>query len=223
MESLENAHKSACDFILETISKNIIEDEQVMKLTDLRNLYVSELNKTEFSNDDYRGEKLKSKLEKHDFLSKMISFVKLEESTKWQTYLVFSNKMDLSKAVQYSYTLGKRDTKVDVANYLRTQVLDAFSTTESSQWPPDSSYMKKTDMIPQELLHFLTVIISGKSGEATAKVNVLVSSIGQDICRGATNGIWKLPKHIGLCVSLRHLFRSKEPCMVTQGTKALTH
>ena len=70
--------------------------------------------------------------------------------------------------------------------------------------------MKKTDMIPKELIHFLTVIISGKSGEATAKVNRLVSSIGQDICRGGTNGIWKLPKHIGLCVSLRHLFRSKE-------------
>ena len=38
----------------------------------------------------------------------------------------------------------------------------------------------------------------------------LIGSIGQDICRAATRGQWKLPKHIFLCMPLRHLFRSKE-------------
>jgi len=32
----------------------------------------------------------------------------------------------------------------------------------------------------------------------------------QDICRAATNGNWKLPKHILLCTTLRHLYRSKQ-------------
>ena len=31
----------------------------------------------------------------------------------------------------------------------------------------------------------------------------------QDICRAATNGAWKLPKHILLCATMRHLYRSK--------------
>ncbi len=35
-------------------------------------------------------------------------------------------------------------------------------------------------------------------------------SIGQDICRAVTNGEWKLPKHILLCATLRHLFRSTQ-------------
>ena len=40
----------------------------------------------------------------------------------------------------------------------------------------------------------------------------LIGSSGQDICRAATRGHdqWKLPKHIFLCMTLRHLFRSKE-------------
>ena len=38
----------------------------------------------------------------------------------------------------------------------------------------------------------------------------LIGSIGQDICRAATRGQWKLPKHIFLCMTLHHLFRSKE-------------
>ena len=38
----------------------------------------------------------------------------------------------------------------------------------------------------------------------------LIGSIGQDLCRAATRGQWKLPKHIFLCMILRHLLRSKE-------------
>ena len=44
----------------------------------------------------------------------------------------------------------------------------------------------------------------------TPKVARLVNSIGQDICRAVTHGRWKLPKHILLCMALRHWFRSDE-------------
>ena len=42
------------------------------------------------------------------------------------------------------------------------------------------------------------------------KISRLINSIGQDICRATTNSAWILPKHISLCLTLRHLFRSKE-------------
>ena len=35
-------------------------------------------------------------------------------------------------------------------------------------------------------------------------------SIAQDICRVVTDGEWKLPKHILLCTTIRHLYRSKQ-------------
>ena len=44
----------------------------------------------------------------------------------------------------------------------------------------------------------------------TLKVNHLVLSLGQDLCRVFTNGQLKLPKHILLCITLLHMFRSAE-------------
>ena len=37
-----------------------------------------------------------------------------------------------------------------------------------------------------------------------------IYSIGQDICRAASQGRWKLSKHVLICVTLRHLYRSKQ-------------
>ena len=45
--------------------------------------------------------------------------------------------------------------------------------------------------------------------ENNEQVQRLVASLGQDILRGVTKGQWKLPKHILICMALRHLFRSK--------------
>ena len=42
------------------------------------------------------------------------------------------------------------------------------------------------------------------------KRNVLFYQIGQDLCRSVTEGEWKLPKHILLCMTIRHLYRSKQ-------------
>ena len=39
---------------------------------------------------------------------------------------------------------------------------------------------------------------------------LFVSSTGQDICRVVTNGDWKLPKHILLSMTVRHLYRNKQ-------------
>ena len=38
----------------------------------------------------------------------------------------------------------------------------------------------------------------------------LIYSIGQDICRTVTNGEWKFPKHVLICFTIRHLYRSKQ-------------
>ena len=42
------------------------------------------------------------------------------------------------------------------------------------------------------------------------KTQRLVYSIGQDICRAVTNDQWKLHKHVLICITMRHLFRSAE-------------
>ncbi|KAF3859040.1 hypothetical protein F7725_021439, partial [Dissostichus mawsoni] len=53
--------------------------------------------------------------------------------------------------------------------------------------------------------------------EKCEKMQRLVYSITQDVCRAATNSKWKLPKHILLCATLRHLYRSKQVTMNYMG------
>lgn len=53
-------------------------------------------------------------------------------------------------------------------------------------------------------------VISGKPSANTPKIQRLVRSIGQGICRASTNGEWILAKHMLLCISIRHLFMSDQ-------------
>ena len=54
---------------------------------------------------------------------------------------------------------------------------------------------------------FLHNVICGQNSvQPSGRTNRLVSSIGQDICRAATRGRWKLPMHIVVCMTL--IFRS---------------
>ncbi|CAL8293470.1 unnamed protein product [Arctogadus glacialis] len=71
--------------------------------------------------------------------------------------------------------------------------------------------MSLDDLLPSDLMRFLTLIISGDADlEKSEKTRCLVPSISQDICRAVTKGEWKLPKHILLCTTIRHLYRSKQ-------------
>ena len=63
---------------------------------------------------------------------------------------------------------------------------------------------------PEELRRFLILFIAGKEKNYSSQVERRAFSIRADMCRAATNGEWKLTKHILLTVTLRHLFRGKE-------------
>ena len=52
------------------------------------------------------------------------------------------------------------------------------------------------------------MLICGKM-DPSDRERILVISISQDICRAVTSGQWKMKKHILLCMTLRHLFRSQ--------------
>ena len=53
-------------------------------------------------------------------------------------------------------------------------------------------------------------VINKQSEPTTPKVQRLILSIGQDLCRAATDGKWKMSKHVLLGMTLRHLIRSEQ-------------
>ena len=74
--------------------------------------------------------------------------------------------------------------------------------------PVPSKFQKDGDYIPKDLEKLLSFVMNMASAHQS-EIR-LIGSIGQDICRAATRGQWKLPKHIFLCRTLCHLFRCKE-------------
>ncbi|KAI4809457.1 hypothetical protein KUCAC02_018336 [Chaenocephalus aceratus] len=81
-------------------------------------------------------------------------------------------------------------------------------------WPPTAQELdavKMDELLPEHLVQFLSSVVTGTLDEENCeKTQRLVYSITQDVCRAATNSKWKLPKHILLCATLRHLYRSKQ-------------
>ena len=88
-------------------------------------------------------------------------------------------------------------------------IKNAFEKAEKLSWPPTASCLTTENPAPYNLQRFLRILISGKTERSESeRIELLVLSIGQDLCRAATKGQWKLPKHILVCMILRHLFRS---------------
>ena len=91
---------------------------------------------------------------------------------------------------------------------LRSAIRRGFQESKALPWPPTPDDLATVD-IPQELITLLNIVIARKPDVSSDKVHRLILSIGQDLCRCVTEGDWKLPKHVLLCMTVRHLYRDK--------------
>ena len=138
----------------------------------------------------------------------ILSLVKPERG--WSFYIIASSQISKEKCLSKAYLLASKDKVKDTANLLKSAITKAHSESEDMEWPPDPDKLKRSEnILPADLEFFLNILISGKTENLSEKSKRLVLSIGQDICRAATNGLWKMPKHVLLCETLRHLYRSK--------------
>ena len=71
--------------------------------------------------------------------------------------------------------------------------------------------------LSEELEHFLCPVFSVNEPDLVQdeKTKRFIYSIGQDICRAVSLGRWKLAKHILICTTIRHLYRSKHLTSLT--------
>ena len=205
---LEEVHRRAFSTVTRLVDHDILEQKQIVKLNDLLQVYISDLANTEFPNPNYKAQALKVKLEKS--YNEKLSFSLMENKGTFPTYLVFSTDIGVQLAMRCAYELGTKDVLLEVANLLRQIILEACEKIDPLEWPPSACSLDNLDVLPPEVHKFLTIVISGSASCDSQRVTRLVNSIGQDICRAATNGQWKLPKHILICMTMRHLFRSAE-------------
>ncbi len=211
-EELENAHKEAYMHVCDVINRDIIQKEKILKLSDLRNLYITHLANTAFPNPNYRSENLKKKIQNSkEYIGKLVFTSVNQHGLNYAIDLVYSSLLNTGSAIKMAYDLGNMDMYREVGCDLHEMIVAAFKDSRDVTWPPTpSSIQNAEDLIPSKLRSFLNYIISGNSTKDTPKLRRIILSIGQDICRAATNSEWKLPKHILLCITLRHMFRSAQ-------------
>ena len=130
-KQLKQAHKTAFDEVCQVINKQILDKERVLKMSELCLVYVRALERTSYPNSQFRSENLKLKLEKK-FVGKLC-FIKMKCISNFQSHLIYSSSIDISKAIESAYMLGNADNITNVGNYLRNNILDAFSSKESLQ------------------------------------------------------------------------------------------
>ena len=197
--------------LCQVIDRRIVIGKEVLTLIDLCDTYFFIIADSPFPNTNYRTGKLKAKLLRHKDYCDKLSFVNLDRhGRQLQSELVFSNETSLAEAVKNGYMLGCSNMIDEVGKFLHRVIKYAFEKGDVLPWPPTASYLQTVDdPVPEGLQRFLHNVICGQNSvQPSGRTNRLVSSIGQDICRAATMGRWKLPKHIVVCMTLRHLFMS---------------
>jgi hypothetical protein len=202
--------------VKELLKMQVIENKQVMSLRALLDRYIIELDAEGEPNPNYRSTKLKAKLEKDEELEGNLSFSKviLKERGCFSFWLLYNASTSTADAIACAYRLGTADHMTDTALYLRQVILKAFKESADLSWPPTADELDKRarEELPDELKRFLNLVLSGcgPQVETCEKTRRIVYSIGEDLCRAVTNGRWKLSKHMFLCTTVHHLYRSKK-------------
>ena len=100
---------------------------RIRLFSSLCSIYINKLEENGFRNNEYRSEKLKAHLEKHE-IRKLIDFAKVNPGDKgFITYnLVYNASITVTDAVTYAYKLGSKDKYEDVALMLRNTIHRAF-------------------------------------------------------------------------------------------------
>lgn len=142
-----------------------------------------------------------------------MGFVSLDRTAgEFRTDLVYNKETNLGTATKNGNMLGSANHINDVALCIRNVISKAFEKTDGLLWSPTATFLEiMDDTLAPDLRGFLQVFLSGRiSAPTSQQIERLATSIGQDISITARNEKWKLPKHILLFMTLRHLFRSSQ-------------
>ena len=153
---MEEAHRAAFSSIQEVIDRDIVLGEKIVQLSYLTKIYTKSLLKTDFTNNNYRPENLKVKIENCSKYKNSISFAKPRE---FESSLVYNNKIPAEKLICESFQLGNNKQLKNVGQTIKTQIKSHFEETQRTPiWAITSESLGHVD-IPPNLNELLSYII----------------------------------------------------------------
>jgi len=201
------AHAKAFEHICKYVESSLLGEGNAETMTMLRDRYVTFLQQyiPGYTNDQFRTARLKERMMKH--FGNNIKFWLPNKRTNSE--LVFPADLNTGEAVETAFEATSSETRVlaEAATILRRNIETTFKNAEESQWPPTASYLQtEASKPPHSLTEFLTLLLTGRSGEQSSdKTRRLCRSFAEDLCSATTRGQWSVPKHQLLGLTLHHL------------------
>ena len=205
---LLEAHNYAFEYICDYVKTEVIENCNVERMTMLKEKYQTFMQSKYYSqyNPDYKTQNLKVKLKKR--FGDKLSFWQ----PNYRSDLVYSSGIETGIAVEAAFQEAASDKRrlKEAAILLRRLIIDSFKQAPEMPWPPSSNFLlSSTKNIPEMLTFFMTQLLSAKPNQSN-RLERIVSSLSQDICYKVTRGQWKLPKHLLLGMTVRHISGSSQ-------------
>ena len=205
------AHDAAFLYLSRYVQKHIIGEGNVLRMTMLRDKYNAymEENFPSFHNRDYPTQRVKEKLTAH--FGDRINF---QQTKNNKSDLVFGSDLNAGEVIEVAFEAATSESRIlkNAALILRNRIMGSQLQSSDLPWPPSANdFNSGFVQQPNELKQFLSFLITGKKIEkASDKSERLIQSFSEDICSASTNGRWKMPKHMMLGMTLRHLTGSAE-------------
>ena len=136
------AHEKALASVQDHIQIHVVQQNEVIRLSSLRLLFIEELKWNGYENENYRSEKLLKRLQNDPI--QHVSFMKIiaDKSGSMSFWLVYSSKITVVDALAQAYTLGSEDKFENAALLLRSNIQQAFGESQSLPWLPTSDDME---------------------------------------------------------------------------------
>ena len=129
------AYEKALASVRDHIQIHVVQQNEVIQLSSLCLLFIEELKRNGYENENYRSEKLLKRLQNDPI--QHVSFMKIiaDKSGSVSFWLVYSSKITVVDALAQAYTLGSEDKFENAALFLRSSIQQAFGESQSLPWP----------------------------------------------------------------------------------------
>ena len=128
---MEEAHRAAFSSAQEVIDRDIALGEKIVQLSYLTKIYTESLSKTDFTNNNYRPENIKAKIENCSKYKNSISFANPRE---FESSLVYNNKIPAEKLSCESFQLGTNKQLKNVGQTIKTQIKSILKKLKEPQY-----------------------------------------------------------------------------------------
>lgn len=205
VQQMQEAHKKAFEYISDYIQKEIVEKSNVERVGMIKEKYLSFLQRhyPDSYNPNYKTCKLKNKIS--TAFGDKIQFWQ----PNYKSDLIYSTSFAKGSAVEIAFESASSDDRIlkEAALLLRRTILNSYKNAPSLPWPPSKDCLLESQrQIPTLLKDFLISLISAKGkNDQSENTERKVLSLSQDICYNLTHGQSKMPKHLLLGMSVRHV------------------